>query len=232
MSDQICPLVKICGVRDADAAAVAADSGADMIGMIFADARRKVDVEAARGIRDLLGKRVTIFESTADALAGARIDAGRPLLVGVFARQRAEEIVDLLDLVDLDVVQLSGGEDPAFAARIPRPVIRATHVSADSTAADLLADAAKAPPTVTLLDAYSRQGGGSGEAFDWDKARAVAEARPIVLAGGLTPENAGEAVEVVRPWAVDVSSGVETGGVKDHAKIRAFVAAVKGAVPA
>ena len=232
MSDQIHPLVKICGVRDIDAAAVAADAGADMIGMIFADARRKVDVEAARGIRDLLGKRVTIFESTADALAGARIDAGRPLLVGVFARQRAEEIVDLLDLVDLDVVQLSGGEDPAFAARIPRPVIRATHVSADSTAADLLAGAAKAPPTVTLLDAYSRQGGGGGEAFDWRKARAVAEARPIVLAGGLSPQNVGEAVEVVRPWAVDVSSGVETGGVKDHAKIRAFVAAVKGAVPA
>ena len=232
MSDPARPLVKICGVRDVDAARTAADSGADMIGMIFADARRKVDVQAARGIRDLLGGRVAIFESTAESLSNARIDAGRPLLVGVFARQRAEEIIRLLDVVDLDVVQLSGGEDPAFAARIPRPVIRATHVSADSTAADLLADAAKAPPTVTLLDAYSRQGGGAGESFDWGKARAVAEARPVMLAGGLSPGNVAEAVEIVRPWAVDVSSGVETGGVKDHAKIRAFTAAVEGAVPA
>ena len=232
MNERVHPLVKICGVRDVDAAEVAADSGADMIGMIFADARRKIDIEAARGIRDLLGKRVTIFESTADALASARIDAGRPLLVGVFARQRAEEIISLLDVVDLDIVQLSGGEDPAFAARIPRPVIRAVHVGPESMPRTLLAEASKKPATVTLLDAYSRQGGGTGVTFDWVKARFISDARPIMLAGGLSPQNVGEAVEVVRPWAVDVSSGVETGGAKDHAKIRAFVATVKGAVPA
>ena len=232
MSDPARPLVKICGVRDVDAAGTAAESGADMIGMIFADARRKVDVRSARDIRDLLGERVAIFESTAEALSNARIAAGRPLLVGVFARQRAEEIIGVLDVVDLDVVQLSGGEDPAFAARIPRPVIRAVHVGPESMPQTLLAETCKKPATVTLLDAYSRQGGGTGVTFDWVKARVVSEARPIMLAGGLSPENVGEAVEVVRPWAVDVSSGVETGGVKDHAKIRAFIAAAKGAVPA
>lgn len=232
MAEGAAPLVKICGVRDAAAARAAAEAGADMIGMIFADARRRVGLDEAREIRALLGRRAAIFESSAEALSTARRETARPLLVGVFARQRADEIGRVLDEVDLDVVQLSGGEDAALTARIPRPVIRAVHVRPETPAEELLATAERRPAAVTQLDAHSPQGGGGGGTFDWEKARAVAAARPIMLAGGLSPRNVAEAIAAVRPWAVDVSSGVETGGEKDHGKIRAFVAAAKGAAPA
>ena len=223
------PLVKICGVREAAHAAAARDAGADLIGMIFADARRRVDLPRARAIRRELGPRVEITDSSAVAVERARSQSRRPLLVGVFARQTPDEILRVLDQVDLDLVQLSGGEHPALAGRIPRAVIRATHVGDGATAESLLRDAGREPPTITLLDAASRQGGGTGERFDWSLARAVAERRPILLAGGLTPENVGEAIDEVRPWAVDVSSGVEVEGVKSEARIRAFVSSAKAA---
>lgn len=220
-------LVKICGVREAAHAAVAREAGADLVGMIFADARRRVELSAARAIRRELGPRVEITDSTTDAVERARAQAGRPLLVGVFARQTPDEILRILDRVELDLVQLSGGEQPALAGRIPRAVIRATHVADGATAESLLRDARREPPTITLLDAASRQGGGTGQRFDWSLAQAVARQRPIILAGGLAPENVAEAVARVQPWAVDVSSGVETDGVKSAEKIRAFVSAAK-----
>ena len=86
----------------------------------------------------------------------------------------------------------------------------------------------RAPNTVTMLDAKSKQGGGTGQKIDWSVAAELAAQRSFVLAGGLNPENVGDAVRSVRPWAVDVSSGVETDGVKDRDKIRAFIAAAKG----
>ena len=221
------PLVKICGVREVAHAAAAREAGADLVGMIFADARRRVELSAARAIRRELGPRVEITDSTTDAVERARAQAARPLLVGVFARQTPDEILRILDQVDLDLVQLSGGEQPALAGRIPRAVIRATHVADGATAESLLRDARREPPTITLLDAASRQGGGAGQRFDWSLAQAVARQRPIILAGGLAPENVAEAVARVQPWAVDVSSGVETDGVKSAEKIRAFVSAAK-----
>lgn len=221
------PLVKICGVREVAHAAVAREAGADLIGMIFADARRRVDIRAARAIRRELGPRTEITDSTAEAVQQARDQSRRPLLVGVFARQTPDEILRVLDRVDLDLVQLSGGEHPALAGRIPRAVIRATHVADGATSESLLRDAERRPPTITLLDTASQQGGGSGQRFDWSLARAVAERRPIILAGGLTPENAAAAIAAARPWAVDVSSGVEADGVKSEEKIRAFISAAK-----
>ena len=221
------PLVKICGVREAAHAAAAREAGADLVGMIFADARRRVDIQTARAIRRELGPRTEITDSTAEAVERARAQSQRPLLVGVFARQTPDEILRVLDRVELDLVQLSGGEHPALAGRIPRAIIRTTHVAADANAAALLRDAQREPPTITHLDAASRQGGGTGRRFDWSLARELAAQRPIILAGGLTPENVAEAVAVARPWAVDVSSGVETDGVKSTDKIRAFVAAAK-----
>ena len=221
------PLVKICGVRQAAHAAAARDAGADLVGMIFADTRRRVDIAAARAIRRELGTRAEITDSTTEAVEQACAQAGRPLLVGVFARQTPDEILRILDRVELDLVQLSGGEHPALAGRIPRAVIRATHVADGATAESLLRDARREPPTITLLDAASRQGGGMGERFDWSLASAVAQQRPIILAGGLTPDNVAEAVARAQPWAVDVSSGVETDGVKSEEKVRAFIGAAK-----
>ena len=223
------PLVKICGVREVRHAVTAREAGADLVGMIFADARRRVDIKTARAIRRELGPRVEIIDSTTDAVERGRARSGRPLLVGVFARQTPDEILRVLERVDLDLVQLSGGEHPALAGRIPRAVIRATHVGANATSVSLLRDAARTPVTITMLDAASKQGGGTGDRYDWSLAAEVARQRPLILAGGLTPENVAEAVAIVRPWAVDVSSGVETDGLKSDEKIRAFVAAALNA---
>lgn len=217
--------VKICSVREVEHAVWAREAGADEIGMIFADAPRRIEIKAARAVRRELGPRVEILESRTETLERERRSANQPLLVGVFARQSVEEIQRVLDQVDLDIVQLSGGEHPALVNRIPRAVVRAIHVADGMKAADVLREIDRAPNAVTMLDAKSKQGGGMGERIDWSIAAAVAAERPLVLAGGLNPENVGDAVRAVRPWAVDVSSGVETNGTKDREKIRAFIAA-------
>jgi len=220
--------VKICSVRAVEHAEWAREAGADAIGMIFADAPRRIEMNVARAVRRALGPRVEILESNIEAIERERRAADQPLLVGVFARQSIDEIERVLDQVDLDLVQLSGGEHPALAGRVRRIVVRAVHVSEGMNARSVLREIERAPNTIAHLDAKSKQGGGTGQRIDWSLAAEVAAKRPLVLAGGLNPENVGEAVRLVRPWAVDVSSGVETKGEKDRDKIRAFIAAAKG----
>ena len=219
--------VKICSARAVEHADWARAAGADAIGMIFANAPRRIDLKVARAIRREIGPRIELAESTTDTFERERRAAGRPLLVGVFARQSIEEIQRVLDQVDLDVVQLSGGEHPALAGRIRRAVIRAVHVASATDTASVLREIDRAPQTVPHLDAKSQQGGGTGQRIDWSLAAEVAAQRPLVLAGGLSPDNVADAVRSVRPWGVDVSSGVETDGAKDREKIRAFVAAAR-----
>ena len=221
-------LIKICGLREPAHARAAVDAGADFLGVMFAESSRQVSVEGARVIRALLGPRLEIDDSTAAAVARVRDRAGQPLLVGVFAGQTAEEINRIAAAADLDLVQLSGGEPAALAAELTRPALRALHVGAETDAAALLAEAQQPPATITMLDTQTDRHGGSGIPFDWDVARDVAAQRPLMLAGGLTPANVAEAVGQVRPWAVDVSSGVETDGRKDAAKIVAFIHAARG----
>ena len=220
--------VKICSVRAVEHAVWAREAGADAIGMIFADAPRRIDLKVARAVRRELGSRIEIAEASTDTVERERRAADQPLLVGVFARQSVDEIERVLDRVDLDLVQLSGGEHPALAGRIRRAVIRAVHVADGMTAQSVLREIDRAPNTITHLDAKSKQGGGTGQCIDWSIAAEVASCRPLILAGGLNPDNVGDAVSQVRPWAVDVSSGVETDGAKDRDKIRAFTAAAKG----
>ena len=220
--------VKVCSARAVEHAEWAREAGADAIGMIFADAPRRIELKVARAIRRELGPRVEIAEATADTIQREREQAGRPLLVGVFARQSVDEIQRVLDRVDLDIVQLSGGEHPALSGRIRRAVVRAVHVQEGMDARAVLREIDRAPNTMTHLEPKSTQGGGMGRTFDWSLAAEVARARPFFLAGGLNPDNVGEAVRMVQPWAVDVSSGVESDGVKDREKIRAFIAAAKG----
>ncbi|MCY3922596.1 MAG: phosphoribosylanthranilate isomerase [Chloroflexi bacterium] len=219
--------VKICSVRAVEHAVWAREAGADEIGMIFADAPRRIDLKVARAIRRELGPRIEIVESTTEAVERERHAANQPLLVGVFARQSVEDIERVLERVDLDLIQLSGGEHPALAARIRRPVVRVIHVADGMNAASVLREIDRAPHTITMLDARSKQGGGTGQRIDWSIAAEVATNRPLVLAGGLNPDNVAEAVRVVRPWAVDASSGLETNGNKDREKIRAFIAVAK-----
>ncbi|MXV80492.1 MAG: phosphoribosylanthranilate isomerase [Chloroflexi bacterium] len=219
--------VKVCSVRAVEHAVWAREAGADEIGMIFADAPRRIDLKAARAVRRELGPRVEIAEATTETVERERHDANQPLLVGVFAGQSVDEIERVLDQVDLDLVQLSGGEHPALAGRIRRAVVRVIHVADGMDAGSVLREIDRAPNTITMLDAKSKQGGGMGQRIDWSIAAEVASNRPLVLAGGLNPDNVAEAVRAVRPWAVDASSGLETDGTKDREKIRAFVAAAK-----
>lgn len=195
--------IKICGITRAEDAWEAAAAGASAIGMVFwPGSPRAVDVKTARAVV-------------------AALPAGVPA-IGVFVNQSVDDINAAIDGAGLFGVQLHGDEPLEMIGRIRRPVIRAASLD-DAAIIDSL------PPAVTLLldAADPRQRGGTGRTIDWQAAAAIARRRPVVLAGGLTPLNVEEAVRVVRPYAVDVSSGVELApGVKDHGRIRAFAEAV------
>jgi phosphoribosylanthranilate isomerase len=242
-------LVKICGIRDPGTAVEAAKAGADMVGMVFADSKRKVtpqecyDVcEAVRGIErrapapaqfeaPVRGevRWLSWFGAWSEAIEQS-VFRWRPLIVGVFADQSAEEVNDIAGAAGLDLVQLSGGESADYVRKIERPVMRALHVGPECTADELLDEAGGFACAAFLLDTASPTArGGTGESFDWDVAADVAARLPFLLAGGLTPENVAAAIGRAEPWGVDVSSGVETGGKKDIEKVRAFVRAAKGA---
>ncbi len=240
-------IVKICGLRDVETALETAKAGADMIGLMFAESKRRVTPQQCHDIVEALKEgrtqgREAQFDGPVRGEVSARTWFGawaesleqsaarwRPLIVGVFAKMTPEEVNDIADAAGVDLVQLSGGEDDAFVRQIVRPVIRAVHVSATSTAEavdDLCVPGISAG---LLLDTASAAAlGGTGETFDWAIAAEVAQQKPFLLAGGLTPETVAGAIEQVQPWGVDVSTGVETNGTKDIEKIRAFVHAAKG----
>ncbi len=196
--------VKICGLSDPGAALAAAEAGADAIGLIFAPSRRRVTVERAREIAAALPPFVT--------------------KVGVFVDETPERIGTVVDAVGLDMVQLHGSEGPEVAAALPRPVMKAIRVRD----AGSLTALAGYRVTAFLLDTDDPEVlGGTGRTFDWSLAAEAAASYRVVLSGGLRPDNVVEALERVRPYGVDVSSGVETDGAKDHAKIREFIARVR-----
>ena len=146
--------------------------------------------------------------------------------VGVFVDASREEILRAAEQSGVNALQLHGDESPALCASLPLPVVKAIRV-ADAHALALLASY---EVSGFLLDAPGPGYGGTGQTFDWEIAVEAAASVPVVLAGGLTPENVAEAIRVVRPWGVDVASGVESSpGVKDADKLRRFLAAAKEA---
>ncbi len=158
------------------------------------------------------------------------LDRKRPLTVGVFAGNDPEEINEIVDECGIDLIQLSGGEPWSACLLANRQVIKVLHVAANETAENALNRVETGSAMAVMLDKGSDAGfGGLGETVDWEVATEIASAMPVWLAGGLSPDNIAEAVRTVRPWGVDVSSGVETDGDKDAAKIQAFVAAAKSA---
>jgi phosphoribosylanthranilate isomerase len=200
-------LVKICGITRLEDAEAAVAAGADAIGFVFWP-------ESPRFI---------------DPFRAARIAAALPPFVtpvGVFVNQRADYINAVAARVKLGAVQLHGDEGAGDLARINRPIVKAVAIGAAGV------DPAAWPGHVTLLlDAHdpSRRGG-TGRRINWNAAASIARVRRIVLAGGLTPENVGEAVARVRPFGIDVSSGVEQSpGVKNHGRIRALFEALHAA---
>ena len=220
-------LVKICGVSDVAHARAAAALGADFIGMVFAPSRRQVTLGQAKRITDGLRAADDHAPPGTDANSvEAALGKRRPLVVGVFADQDADTINSICDDVGLDLVQLSGSEPWEVCAHIHRPIFKCMKVRDGETAEDLMVHIHEG--AIVLLDPYVEGTyGGTGRTLDWKVASEVAKTTTTVLAGGLTPDNIANAVGVVHPWAVDVSSGVETDGVKDVDKIRAFIAAAK-----
>ncbi|WP_131108614.1 phosphoribosylanthranilate isomerase [Pseudomonas sp. Sample_10] len=201
---------KICGITRIEDALAAVEAGADAIGFVFyAKSPRAVTLEQVRSIIKALPPFVTT--------------------VGLFVDASHAELAEILDAVPLDLLQFHGDETAAQCEGWRRPYIKALRVKAG----DDIAAACDAYPSASgiLLDAYVEGiPGGTGEAFDWSLIP-QALSKPIILAGGLTPDNVAEAVARVRPYAVDVSGGVEASkGIKDHAKIHAFIKAVAGAV--
>jgi phosphoribosylanthranilate isomerase len=216
-------LVKICGLREPAHALAAAEAGADFVGLVFAESRRRVSVDQGRALAAALGEPAAAASGGAEQIE-ALLRRKRPLVVGVFADADAETVNRTAEAVGLDLVQLSGDEPWLMCDKLSRPVLKAVKVRDGTSAEEIIA--VLRPGAVPLLDTHAEGAlGGTGRPFDWAVAAAVARRFPIVLAGGLTPENVGEAVRRVCPWAVDVSSGVETDGVKDVEKIRAFVGA-------
>ena len=206
-------IVKICGLRTIEHALIALEAGADLLGFIFAPARRQVSPAEVAAI---------------GAAVRAAPGGDRVGLVGVFVNEAPERMAAVAAECGLDALQLSGNEDQRVLSELPqgRAIIKAVRLTGaaaeqswlDADGAGLLVDA-------HVPGAY----GGAGVVADWERAAELARGRRIILAGGLTSGNVAAALGQVRPWGVDVSSGVETDGVKDRAKIRSFVAAVRAA---
>ena len=208
--------VKICGIGDPDDARAAAQAGADFIGMVFVPERhRRINREDAKIIVDEVRGR----------------DGPAPRMVGLFADQPLEEVNETIAHCGLDAVQLCGGESLEYAMAVGCQVIKVVHVPASSKApddvpelVDRVREFSEAGPLVTLDRLVEGIQGGTGRGFNQELAASLSRrGLSFLLAGGLTPVNVGRAVSVVRPWGVDVSSGVETLGKKDHRKIHRFV---------
>ncbi|MCK9201802.1 MAG: phosphoribosylanthranilate isomerase [Gallionella sp.] len=199
--------VKICGITRAEDARTVAASGADAIGLVFyAKSPRHVSAEQAAQLVAALPPFVTT--------------------VGLFVDAEAAFVREVLATVPLDVLQFHGDESPEYCTQFGRPYLKAIRVKAG---VDLLQCAAQfSTARALLLDAYvAGVPGGTGATFDWGLIPRQLPL-PVILSGGLDAENVAEAIERVRPYAVDVSSGVEAGkGIKDAAKVAAFVNEVK-----
>ena len=198
--------VKICGITRLEDALAAARLGADALGFNFWPGSRRfiAPAEARRIIRAL-----------------------PPLLttVGVFVDPTHDEAVAAAAISGVQVLQLHGDESPEACRAFQLPVIKGLRVAGPEALAGLDRFAGLAG---LLLDAASPGYGGSGLTFDWTIARQAAARFPLLLAGGLTPDNVGEAVRAVRPWAVDVASGVESSpGVKDPTQLARFIQRAK-----
>lgn len=240
-------LVKICGNREPADVLAAAAAGADFVGIMFAESTRRVDVAQAQAMVRALGEPLATHEIALPPPArgheredqhewfahGAQVleaylDAKRPLTVGVFADQPMDEVNELAQEAGVDLVQLSGDESWDDCLLVAKQTIQVVHVSPIDSPSDPLAYVEPGFAVALMLDsAHGPYRGGSGRPFDWEVARVVASALPMLLAGGLTVDNVGAAIAQVHPWAVDVASGTERDGVKDHELVRQFVAAVR-----
>ena len=212
--------VKICGIKTEAHALAAAEAGADFIGLVFTRSPRQITPAQANKIVAALkrGKKDT------------------PEIVGVFVNTPVHVVNRIAEFCQLDRVQLSGDETMDYCREIKPALFKVMRVSRNYKAEQVCQDLAAWSKVLSgqkhrfLLDSYDRDRyGGTGQQLDWDVAGSIAKKFKVIIAGGLTPENVGEAIKTARPWGVDVSSGVETEGEKDVKKIRDFIKAVREA---
>jgi len=209
--------VKICGITEVSYAQAAIEAGADLIGVVLAPSPRKVTYEKAREI--------------AIAVKKHNLPA-----VGVFVNMPAATVNNAALSCGLDWVQLSGDESWEYCQQIEKPVIKTIHISPSLSERELLAHLEDGQEKlgdrspIYLLDTLvENKYGGTGKIFAWEIARRAVARYQVIIAGGLHPGNVGQVVADLRPWGVDVSSGVESQGVKDVEKIKAFIKAVRSA---
>ncbi len=200
--------IKICGITRPGDARAAAEAGADAIGLVFhPPSPRFLSVERALGIRDALPP----FVQT----------------VALFVNPDAAQVAQVIGRVRPAMLQFHGEERPRFCDEFGLPYIKACRVKPGVDLLEYLRPFSRA--AAWLLDSHVEEYGGVGESFDWSLVPSRRE-RPLVLSGGLAPGNVAKAIHLVRPWGVDVSSGVESAkGIKDAAKIAAFIAEVRNA---
>lgn len=192
--------VKICGLTTLEAAQTAENAGADFLGFIFADSKRKISPEKAKEIIEELN--------------------GKALKVGVFVDESLEEIERIQRLTGIDIIQLHGQESMEKAGSFSIPVIKAFSIQNEVD----LKKIEGYPVDYQLLDLPKNSQSSSEKTLDWQMIHRLRQSsNRLILAGGLTPMNVSEAIKLVQPFAVDVSSGVETNGYKDHEKIRLFI---------
>ena len=194
--------VKVCGMTSLKDALVAVEVGADAVGFIFyKKSPRSVTMKTVREI-------VLELPPFVDT-------------VGVFVDETAEQINKIADYCNLDIIQLHGDESPTFCKKIRRKVIKAIRIKDMQSVKKL----SSFQVSGFLLDTFSENlHGGTGKVFDWNLALPAKKFGPVIMAGGLTPNNVQQAVRQIRPYGVDVCSGVESEpGIKDHKKVRAFL---------
>ena len=206
------PKIKICGLRSTEHAVAAARAGADFLGFVFVEGvRRQIWPEDGHKILAEY-RRIWVKDS--------------PMIVGVFRNQSQLFVNKTIASVGLDLVQLCGEEPTGYAAGIDVPTVRQIQVHQNTSANRLrtMVENALDHHRMVVLDHYDPgTPGGSGLSFDWRTAIGIANLPNVVLAGGLKPDNVDLAIKAVNPWALDVSSGVETDGAKDTNKIHAFI---------
>ena len=215
--------VKICGLTNLDDARCAARAGADFLGFVL----------YAKSPRFLAPERIAVITRAIQREFGA----STPRCVGVFVNEPLSQVRHWLDAANLDLAQLHGNESPAEVQRLlPRAFKAIRPQTRDDAQASMAAYRDAFPHDQALpqllLDAYHPERfGGTGLPVDLTVAQPIAHRCRMLLAGGLTPETVGAAIKAVQPWGVDVSSGVErTKGTKDHARMQAFIRAVRGQI--
>lgn len=201
--------IKICGITNLEDALAVVEAGADALGFVFYKASpRCVGADVVRGIVKLLPPFV--------------------FPIGVFVNEDLRVVRDLMDSCGLALAQLHGDETAAYCEDLGRPVLKAIRLRSIGSFLSLAEYKGRSQVRGFVIDAFSESAyGGTGRIADWTLAAEAAKAAPVLLAGGLTPDNVAEAIQTVRPYGVDVSSGVEASpGKKDAVKVKAFIRAV------